>query len=245
MEYSGSGSTRSRIGEKALALSGQAILSYFEPLPETRSEVETIAGSFYGAVTLMLGADASESTLKQLDLTPYSHIHLATHGVIGHELPGFFEPALVLAAESGENGLLTTTEVAQLALDAELAVLSACNTGNGEYFDGEGLVGMGRAFMVAGARNVIVSLWPVDSFATKSLMEFLYERLSQGLNVSRALFEAQQALRDMSGTKTESVGRETMLVGPGLSGVGPVADSKFRRYEDPFFWSSFVLVSSG
>ena len=96
----------------------------------------------------------------------------------------------MLAYEESENGFLTASEVAKLELDAELAVLSACNTGSGRYFRCEGLVGMGRAFMVAGSRKVLVSLWPVDSLATQTLMESFYDELAEGLRPPQALTAA-------------------------------------------------------
>ncbi|MCB1647505.1 MAG: CHAT domain-containing protein, partial [Pseudomonadales bacterium] len=240
--YAGDDGKVTRVSERMISLRGASLLSYFEPLPETRHEVTKIAGYFGADTSLLLGRDAAESTLKALNLKAYSHIHFATHGLIGNELPGLAEPALVLSAETDEDGLLTASEVAQLDLDADLTILSACNTGNGDYFSGEGLLGMGRAFMVAGSRNVIVSLWPVDSLSTKYMMERLYEHMASGLSVSRSLFQAQRDLRqavNIDATETTVRGIQVDQVAmprqPESKVTGPFAD--------PFYWSPFVLIS--
>lgn len=163
---------------------GIGVMSYFQRLPETADEARAIFSSFAQTTgtrsenRLLLGAEASESRLKaEPNLASYSHLHFATHGVIGNDLPRLSEPALILAWEEHEDGFLTAREVTQLKLNARLTVLSACNTGNGEYFAGEGLMGMGRAFMLAGSDRVLVSLWPVESFSTQRLMELFYARL--------------------------------------------------------------------
>ena len=121
-----------------------------------------------------VGDDARESRLKREDLTPYSHLHFATHGVLAGELPTLTEPALVLSEEDGEDGFLTASEVHRLKSTAELVVLSACNTGAGNTVAGEGVIAMGRSFLLAGARTVLVSLWPVDSLATEQMMTRFY-----------------------------------------------------------------------
>lgn len=243
-QYMDAQSKRPRVSEEAISLRGAALLGYFDQLPETRDEVAQIAATFSGSSTLLLGKEASETRLKQLDLTTYSHIHLATHGVIGDELPGLFEPALVLADEAEQDGLLTASEVAQLHLNAELTVLSACNTGNGEYFNGEGLVGMGRAFMVAGAKNVIVSLWPVDSISTQLLMEKLYEQMALGLGVADALFEAQRQLRYLVDESARDGVRGVSVNDGGAAPQQAASPTSERPYQNPFFWSPFVLISA-
>ena len=233
------------VSEASIALRGSAMLAYFDALPETQEEVVRIGKTFGENATLLLNQDAAESKLKSIALEDFSHIHLATHGVIGNDLPGLFEPALVLADERQEDGLLKASEVSRLKLDAELTVLSACNTGNGEYFNGEGLAGMGRAFMAAGSRNVIVSLWPVESYSTKHLMERLYEHLAKGLSVPNALFEAQRELRQADVALIEA-GNRGLIVDQSTADASerePIAPGE--SYSNPFYWSPFVLMSSG
>jgi len=242
-QYAASPGSRSRVSEAAIAMRGSSILGYFDALPETRQEVERIAKTFAGNATILVDQEATESRMKSLDLKQYSHIHLATHGVIGDELPGLFEPALILANEEGEDGLLSASEVAGLELEAELTVLSACNTGNGEYFNGEGLAGMGRAFMLAGSKNVIVSLWPVESFSTKRLMELLYTQLASGMTVPQALFEAQRLLRGAQ-NKMEATGTRGVIVG-GVDEIQEPDVEQAQTFDNPFYWSPFVLISAG
>ena len=125
-------------------------------------------------------------------------LHLATHGILGGEVPGVGEPALVLTAEAGDDGLLTASEIAALRLGAQLAVLSACNTGSGEYVTGEGVMGLSRAFLIAGSRSVVVSLWPVASQATERLMVAFYTNLRAGQDPHEALRAAKLRFRDQA-----------------------------------------------
>ena len=194
---------------------GSRFLAYFTPLPETRSEVAAISKLFPQAADLKLGSDATESQFKQLPPTHHTYVHFATHGILAGQVPGLAEPALVLGNEASEDGFLTASEVAQMRLDADLTVLSACSTGDGESLPGEGVMGMGRAFLVAGSRGTIVSLWPVDSAATEALMVAFYEHHRSGLDAGRALREAKADIR------------------------------RDPRWSHPFYWSAFILVAEG
>jgi len=233
------------IGKDRLAMRGGRALAYFERLPETAEEARAVVGAFPEAneSSLLLSASATESRIKQdPELARYSHLHFATHGVIGNDLPNLNEPALVMAWEEGEDGFLTAREVADLDLRARLTVLSACNTGNGEYFAGEGLMGMGRAFMEAGSARVIVSLWPVESFSTQRLMELFYAHLARGESEDRALWLAQRDLRethaaDLAGQTLSETDRGIAI----RTGATSTAD---RPFGSPFYWSPFVLISS-
>lgn len=183
-------------GEIAAVSRGSPYLQYFTRLPGTRREVESIVGLVRGEKsTSLLGSRATESAIKRSDLRSFSYIHLATHGVLGGELPGLNEPALVLAQENGEDGLLTATEAAQLRLGAELTVLSACNTGSGRLLAGEGVLGMSRAFLLAGSRAVVVSLWPIDDDSTALLMQRLYQNKLAGMATPEALRDAALEMR--------------------------------------------------
>ena len=166
--------------------------SYFTPLPETRSEVESIAQLFIDQPTsLLLGTNALESTVKTSALENYRYLHFATHGILGGEVPGIGEPALVLGDEPGEDGFLKASEAENLSLNAELAVLSACNTGSGEFVSGEGVMGISRSFLLAGSRSVLVSLWPVASKTTEDLMVRFYSYIRDGIPPADALRAAK------------------------------------------------------
>lgn len=202
----------------AIVSRGSRYLSYFTALPETRTEVQAIGGMFGGEkVELLLGEHALESRIKKTDLTGYQYLHFATHGVIGNEVPGLQEPALVLGSEPGEDGFLTMSEVSKLKLNAEMTVLSACNTGSGEFVEGEGVMGMSRSFLGAGSRSVVVSLWQVGSKATERLMVTFYRHLRSGKDAAASLREAKLELLEQAAKSNPA---ET----------------------HPFFWAPFILL---
>ena len=104
--------------------------------------------------------------------------------------------SLVLAPSQGEDGHLTTLEVIRTRIPADLVVLSACRTGRGKVYASEGIVGFTRAFMLAGAPRVIVSLWKVDDEATRALMVKFYELWKPGkMATATALRKAQEFVR--------------------------------------------------
>ncbi len=218
------------------------VRSSIAPLPATRTEVASI-GTLFGdePVDVLLGSAARESTFKERDLAPYRFVHLATHGILGGDLPGIAEPALVLAEERGEDGFLLASEAMRLDLRAELTVLSACKTGTGELVSGEGVMGMSRAFLLAGSRSVLVSLWEVDSKATEALMVAFYRRLRAGAPAAEALRDAKHELRD--GTRHRPGG----AADPGSASArrGLVVTKDVTPANDtshPFYWAAFVLV---
>jgi CHAT domain-containing protein len=137
-----------------------------------------------------LGADATETAVKSTDLSPYRVVYFATHGLVAGELKGLAEPALVLSlpreATDLDDGLLTASEVAQLNLNADWVVLSACNTAAGDKPGAEALSGLARAFFYAGARALLVSHWPVDSEAATRLATTTFEALRKDPTIGRA-----------------------------------------------------------
>lgn len=145
----------------------------FPRLPETTDEVNSIAqqGHF---VPFMLyqGREATEGSYFGSDTSPYSLIYFATHGVKADEIPGLHQPALVLAAreEAKEDGLLTLGEILETQLDGQTVILSACNTASAKANSFEPYSGLVRAFLYAGAKEVLASRWAVDSYATVELM---------------------------------------------------------------------------
>ena len=113
-------------------------------------------------------------------------------------VPGLREPALVLnqvGNAAGDNGLLTMSEVMRLRLNADVVALTACQTGMGRHLTGEGVMGLGRAFQYAGARNVLVSLWNVSEGSTTMLAERFFSHLKQGKTMRQALRLAREEVR--------------------------------------------------
>nr|MDP9121254.1 CHAT domain-containing protein [Acidobacteriota bacterium] len=196
----------------------------WQRLPESRREVERIAELFPRAARrVYLDREATEERAKALG--PQARIvHFATHGFVDDLSP--FDSGLVLAIpeELGggrDNGLLQVWEIFEgVRLDADLVVLSACETGLGKIRGGEGIIGLTRAFQFAGARSVLASLWQVEDRATAELMERFYRHLRAGTPKDLALRAAQLELLS---------GREGR---PGLNATAPYQWAAMQLYGD-------------
>ncbi len=157
-------------------------------LPATAEEARDVG------TTVLLGGEASVAGLRAaLPKNPrWRAVHFACHGVIDPDRP--LLSALALTPSSGDDGLLCAVDVFRMRIPADLAVLSACETGKGRVYRAEGIVGLTRAFMFAGAPRVLVSLWKVDDAATRALMKEFYARWNGGASPARALREAQASV---------------------------------------------------
>ncbi|PSL19194.1 CHAT domain-containing protein [Shimia abyssi] len=173
------------------------------PLPNTRREIHLLAdvlGRERSAIHL--GADANEATLRSAPTGTADVIAFATHGLLSGDLTGLAEPALVLtppeAVAPGNDGLLTSSEISAMSFSANWVVLSACNTAGGDgQPDAEGLSGLARAFLFAGARSLLVSHWPVRDDAAAQLTTDMFTALSTApgeRRKSEALRRAMQTL---------------------------------------------------
>lgn len=211
-------------GRQGGLLDREVILGY-EPLPETADELCAVARDL--GVTedeLRLGARATEAEVKGLSakeaLASYRVIHFATHGAKAGELHA--EPGLVLTppakATEAEDGYLTASEIAELKLDADWVILSACNTAAGAGENSEALSGLARAFLYSGARALLVSHWAVYSQATVTLITTALGAMAADPSVGRA-----EALR--------------------RAGLALVA--KGGRDAHPAYWAPFVVVGEG
>jgi CHAT domain-containing protein len=161
-----------------------------------------------------LDFDASRATATSAELSQYRMIHFATHGLLDSEHPELSGLVLSLVDKRGRsvNGFLDLEDVYNLNLSADRVTLSACETGLGKEVKGEGLVGMTRGFMYAGARQVVASLWKVDDAATAELMGRFYKgMLQEGLRPAAALRRAQVEMR------------------------------KQRQWADPYNWGAFTI----
>jgi CHAT domain-containing protein len=187
----------------------------FERLRSSRDEAEEIVGLARGGETLKaLDFEASRATALSDELGRYRIVHFATHGLLNSLHPELSGLVLSLVDEQGrpQDGFLRAHEVYNLKLGADLVVLSACQTALGKEVRGEGLVGITRGFMYAGAPRVVASLWRVPSKATAELMKRFYRgMLVEGLRPAAALRAAQVSLwRD-------------------------------KRWSEPYYWAAFVL----
>jgi tetratricopeptide (TPR) repeat protein len=194
-------------------------------LPDTGDELRAVAREL-GASNddLKLGVAATVTTVKTTPLEQYRVIEFATHGLVAGEVGGLSEPALVLSLPekptAEDDGLLTASRIARLNLDADWAVLSACNTAAGDKPGAEGLSGLARAFFYAGARSLLVSYWPVESDAAVKLTTGAVARLSRDPRIGRA-----EALR--------------------RSILALIADRSSAHNAEPSAWAPFVLVGEG
>jgi CHAT domain-containing protein/Tfp pilus assembly protein PilF len=172
-----------------------------------------------------LGNRASVARLRELDLAKYRILHFATHAVAGDDLSFLTQPALILSqlgSQDGTSGILQFVDILQLKLNAELVVLSACDTGLGRFREGEGIVGLTRAFLYAGAASTVSSLWEVEDQSTGLLMEEFYRRLRKGESKAEALRQAKLELIQ-SKVELKALGMRESLAAP-------------------FYWAPFILV---
>ncbi|MGE0128350.1 MAG: CHAT domain-containing protein [Blastocatellales bacterium] len=194
------------------ASAGRAALTR---LPFSREEAEAIAALAPAGKTLKAtGFNANRSTATSDDIGRYRIVHFATHGLLNSENPELSGLVFSLIDEDGkpQDGFLRLHEIFNLRLSADVVTLSACQTALGREVRGEGLVGLTRGFMYAGAPRVVASLWQVDDLATAELMKRFYQgMLKNGLRPAAALRSAQLEL------------------------------IKQKRWASPFFWSAFVI----
>lgn len=185
-------------------------------LPRTRDEVEYIASLIpKERQRLYVGKDSTEKAFKQEALSKYKWIHLATHSLIDERTPGRSAVVLALDENNAEDGFLRATEIADLDLNCDLVVLSACETGRGQLLSGEGIIGLSRSFFIAGARSTVVSQWAVSDISTAQLMKDFYQQLVNKVAKAAALREAK--LRMLNG------GSET---------------------RHPYYWAPFVIIGA-
>lgn len=184
-------------------------------LPGTAQEAQNLAKipDNSSAIVTRIGTAASRDWVMSGALKNYRYIHFATHGLIDDRRPELSTLALSFFDEHGkqQTGFLSLNDIYNLQLNADLVVLSACETALGQQVRGEGLISLSRAFIYAGSKAVIASLWRVPERATTELMTHLYRgMLQEGLSPAQALRQAQLQLQ------------------------------KNRRWRDPYYWAGFV-----
>ncbi len=202
----------------------QAVISAFGgtvfELPETEIEARAVAALFQPppqSHPLQLRQKASRANLFHLNaeslLDEYQYVLFSLHGLIPGQVTYVDQPALILS-----DDLLLMSDVFGLNLNADMVMLSACNTGRGKYQRGEGVIGLTRAFMYAGTPTTTVTLWSVESISAKDLSVGMFSHLKQGLPPAYALREIK--LQMLKGQKGE-------------------------QFREPFFWAPFVIFGEG
>ena len=168
-------------------------------LPYTRDEVVGIASLFpQGQSVVYVGSNARKEAVKSEALERYRYIHFATHGILDESHPS--RSGLALTAAGDQDGILQVQEITAFRIQADVVTLSACSTGLGELVSGEGMLGLVRAFLYAGASSVAVSLWNVNDAATASLMKEFYRHLSRSVPAPEALRRAKIGMIHESGS---------------------------------------------
>jgi CHAT domain-containing protein len=195
---------------------------YVAPLPGTEMEVNDIFKKFdfkHLKASVQLYGNANENFIKSAELSKYKIIHFATHGFVNSEKPELSGILLMQDTLHGNDGILYSGEIYNLNLNADLVVLSACETGLGKIAKGEGVIGLTRALLYAGSRNIIVSLWQVSDASTKELMINFYDNL---------------LIENKIGTSRVSYSKHLQKAKLKLISE--------KKYSHPFFWSPFILI---
>ncbi len=207
-------------------------------LPASLLEVDSISSHFDSKVLLKDGV-IYEEDFKKLDLSNFKYIHFASHALVNEDNP--LQSGLLLASSNtienslGDDGYLNSMEISSLTLNADMVVLSACNTGFGKLIAGEGILGLQRSFLKAGASSVLVSLWSIYDKSTAQLMSKFYENIN--LYESRDFnwwdktlyyFDFYQAPLFDYKAKAIRDAKLSML--------------KHPYYDHPVYWAPFILI---
>jgi CHAT domain-containing protein/tetratricopeptide (TPR) repeat protein len=159
-----------------------------EPLPETQKEIAALSTVFDG---IFLANDSTNEAFFKENAHKYSVIHLAMHGLLHPRVPMLSSLAFTENKDSLEDNFLQAHEIAHLQLNADLVVLSACETGYGKFEQGEGVISLARSFMYAGTPSLVVSLWQVNDQSTSLIMSNFYQYIADGLPKDVALRKAK------------------------------------------------------
>jgi tetratricopeptide (TPR) repeat protein len=196
----------------------------FEPdtqlpeLPATEAEVNVISDMFSArnlVASVKIGSNANETAVKEKNTGEYGFLHFATHGVVDEINPELSR--IFLQRDQATDGNLFSGEIYNLQLNANLVTLSACQTGLGKISKGEGVIGLSRALVYAGARNVIVSFWSVADQSTADLMKDFYQDLLGEPNVEKWKF-----CESLKAAKLKMIGSDA--------------------YNAPYYWAPFILI---
>ncbi len=158
------------------------------PLDAIRDELEALKPMMEG--NYYYGKTANEKTFKE-EASKYAILHLAMHGILNEKHPILSSLAFTENGDPEEDNFLQAFEISQMKLNAELVVLSACETGYGKFQQGEGVMSLARSFMYAGVPSMVVSMWQVNDASTALIMSAFYDKLAQGMDKAEALQQAK------------------------------------------------------
>ena len=190
-------------------------LSNLKPLPNSKDEVKQIGGLFSQKL-ILTGADATEERIKPPNfMMDFSYFLFATHSKIDES--NIRASGLVLTQDSDprEDGFLQIREIFNLNIRAKLVVLSACSTSLGKYVEGEGMIGLTRAWMYAGSSALVTTLWNIEDRSSFLLMSEFFKQIVKGVSHAEALRSAKLWLMEQP------------------------------DYSYPYFWSGFILTGHG
>ncbi len=190
----------------------RSLRDILRPIPAARQEVEILQQQFKGLFAFE--QEANEAFFKA-NANNYSVIHLAMHGLLNKEHPPLSSLAFTDVSDNREDNFLQAHEISKLDLNANLVVLSACETGYGRFYAGNGIASLAQAFAFAGVPSLVVSLWQVNDASTSVIMQLFYENLSKGMDKAEALQQAKISYIDKVGN--------------------PIA-------AQPAFWAAFVQI---
>jgi len=188
----------------------------WQNLPGTLTEVNNIRG-IYPTSNTYTAAEVNEQKIQDLSesgqLDDYRIVHFATHGVVVPSVPELSALVLSQTGNTSEDGYLNLSEIEKLKINADFVNLSACETGLGKIYGGEGVVGLTQSFLIAGANSLPVSLWQVSDESTMKFMTGFYESIKAGKSYNEAICEMKRKF---------------------------ISGSSDSRYSIPYYWAPFV-----
>ncbi|MFQ5720771.1 MAG: CHAT domain-containing protein, partial [Acidobacteriota bacterium] len=203
-------------------------------LPYAREEARAIMRRL-GNGTVLENARATPDAVKQANLGRFAIVHFATHMVVDRSHPE--RSGIVLADEDNHATLLRTGDIVDLGLAGRVVVLSGCDSASGEIVSGEGMIGLARAFLVAGAHAVVADLWPVRDDQQARVIDRFYAHLGDGLTLGDALVGAR---RDLVGAHVPTAG----WAGLQVYGDGDLVPFPGGRHGWPFAWWQLALLAA-
>jgi len=236
---------RAKRGKRVLAIGNPELAGSKVELQFAELEAKEVQ-RLYPESTVLLKRKATEESVKDLS-TKHDIIHFAAHAELNKKDP--LSSAILLAKDGKDDGRLTVKEIFEMELNADLVVLSGCETGLGKLSRGDELVGLTRAFIYAGTPSVVASLWKVEDSSTAALMGSFYKNLKT-MSKSEALRQAQlELIHGDVGEKLlamRGVGGITKSgEAPAVGSLSPGSISISVSTAHPYFWAPFVLVGDG